>query len=214
MSNILFLPGPEIVAAHNSHRLGILDRRGGDILFTHRSIEIIPRISSTFFSTNSTDLKLTHVDGQGKASMVDVGGKVDSDRLATATGRIYVGEEILAMIKNNTIKKGDVLATARISGIMNAKKTSEIIPLCHNISLNSIKVEAELDEDRKEVKITATVKCGGKTGVEMEALVAVTSALLTIYDMCKAVSQQMVIRDVHLVKKSGGKTDYQRQSEE
>lgn len=142
--------------------------------------------------------------------MVDVGDKEDSKRIATASGRIYVGDEILQMIKGNTMKKGDVLAVARISGIMNAKRTAELIPLCHNIPLHSVRVDAELDEERKEVKVVATVKCGGKTGVEMEALVAVSTALLTIYDMCKAVSQRMVIRDVQLEEKSGGKTDFRK----
>lgn len=154
---------------------------------------------------------LTHVDEHGKASMVDVGGKEPSTRIATAKGRIYVGEQIISMIKGNSIKKGDVLSVARISGIMGAKRTAEIIPLCHNIPLQSIKVEASLDESTQEVEIVAIVKCHGMTGVEMEALVAVSTALLTIYDMCKAVSQQMVIRDVCLVKKTGGKSDYQRQ---
>lgn len=154
--------------------------------------------------------KLTHVDGQGKAAMVDVGGKEASTRVATASGRIFVGGEILAMIKSNSIKKGDVLSVARISGIMGAKRTAEMIPLCHNIPLQSIKVDAVLHEARNTVEIVATVKCHGQTGVEMEALVAVTTALLTIYDMCKAVSQQMVIGEVCLVQKRGGKSDYQR----
>lgn len=142
--------------------------------------------------------------------MVDVGEKTDSHRIATASGRIFVGQQIMEMIKGNSMKKGDVLSVARISGIMAAKKTADIIPLCHNIPLNSIKVEARLDEERAEVQVVATVKCSGKTGVEMEALVAVSTALLTVYDMCKAVSQQMEIREVHLVQKSGGKSDYQR----
>lgn len=154
--------------------------------------------------------KLTHVDGQGKAAMVDVGGKDASTRVATASGSIFVGGEILAMIKSNSVKKGDVLSVARISGIMGAKRTAEMIPLCHNIPLQSIKVDAVLDEARNTVEIVATVKCHGQTGVEMEALVAVTTALLTIYDMCKAVSQQMVIGEVCLVQKRGGKSDYQR----
>lgn len=153
---------------------------------------------------------LTHVDEQGKASMVDVGEKLDTHRMATASGRIFVGAQILTMIKGNAIKKGDVLSVARISAIMGAKRTAEIIPLCHNIPLNSIKVDARLDEERQEVVVLATVKCSGKTGVEMEALFAVSTALLTIYDMCKAVSHDMAIREVQLEQKSGGKSDYQR----
>lgn len=172
-------------------------------MFTNRSIELV---SKRFLSSH----QLTHVDEQGKASMVDVGGKRDSERTATASGRIFVGKEILEMIRANAIKKGDVLSVARISGIMGAKRTAEIIPLCHNIPLSSIKVDARLDEDRQEVEVWATVKCSGKTGVEMEALVAVSTALLTIYDMCKAVSQQMEIGSVRLVEKRGGKSDYQR----
>lgn len=144
--------------------------------------------------------------------MVDVGEKSSSHRIATAAGRIFVGREITAMIRSNSIKKGDVLTVARISGIMGAKRTAEIIPLCHNIPLNSVKVDTKLNEDTHEVEVVATVKCDGKTGIEMEALFAVSTALLTIYDMCKAVSQQMEIRAVHLVQKSGGKTNYQRPS--
>lgn len=183
---------------------------GPSISFSNRGIALLPPSRQFSSHLRSYSLKLTHVDEHGKAAMVDVGDKTDSNRTAVASGRIFVGDEIFAMIQSNSIKKGDVLAVARISGIMNAKKTSEIIPLCHNIPLNSLKVDTIMDEERKEVQVIATVKCGGKTGVEMEALVGVSSALLTIYDMCKAVSQEMIIKDVHLVRKTGGKTDYQR----
>lgn len=175
--------------------------------FLGQSVQINGGVPRRLYST-----QLTHVDGQGKASMVDVGHKADTQRSATASGRIFVGPVILDMIERNAIKKGDVLTLARISGIMGAKKTAEIIPLCHNIPLNSIKVEATPLRDTDEVEITATVECSGKTGVEMEALVAVTHGLLTIYDMCKAVSQEMEIRQVHLVKKTGGKSDFSRRS--
>lgn len=159
-----------------------------------------------FYGTAAQEL--THVDAHGKASMVNVGDKQASLRKATATGRIYVGKDILAMIKGNGLKKGDVLSVARISGIMGAKRTADLIPLCHNIFLDSIKVELILHDDQAEVEVIATVQCGGKTGVEMEALVAVSTSLLTIYDMCKAVSHNMVIKDVQLLMKTGGKKDY------
>lgn len=144
--------------------------------------------------------------------MVDVGDKATTTRNAVAKGRIFVGEEIFELIRKNEIAKGDVLSIAKISGIINAKRTSEIIPLCHNIMLNSVNLETEMIEESKEIEITASVKCSGRTGVEMEALVAVSTAALTIYDMCKAVSHDMVIRDVHLVKKTGGKSDFHKEN--
>lgn len=151
---------------------------------------------------------LTHVDEHGRARMVDVGEKKVTSRLAVAEGSVHVGQKIIKLIEKNEIKKGDVLSIAQISGILGAKRTAELIPLCHNIPLTSVKVELKLNKLLNDVEISAAVKCDGKTGVEMEALMAVSLAALTIYDMCKAVSHKMVIKDIRLIKKTGGKSDY------
>ncbi|XP_045465235.1 molybdenum cofactor biosynthesis protein 1 [Harmonia axyridis] len=156
------------------------------------------------YSTYSKEENLTHVDGEGKAKMVDVSDKDVTSRTATARGTVQVGPEITRLIKENSIKKGDVLGVSKLAGILAAKKTSDLIPLCHNISLNGIDVTASLDENNDAVVIEATVSCVGKTGVEMEALVAVSVAALTVYDMCKSVSKSIRIKDVHLVRKTGG----------
>jgi len=151
---------------------------------------------------------LTHVDSEGKASMVNVGGKDDTVRRAVAEGSIFIGEEAFKMVEENKIKKGDVLTVSQIAGIMGAKATSSLIPLCHPLLLNNISLDLTMDEDNLAVKVRASVECRGKTGVEMEALTAVTVSLLTVYDMCKAVTKDMVIKDVRLVTKTGGKSDY------
>lgn len=152
----------------------------------------------------------THFDKNGNAIMVDVSEKNITSRTAVATGKIVVSEEIFTHIKNGTMKKGNVLGVAQIAGIMGAKKTSELIPLCHLLLLTKCTVEFELlDGEEKAVVAVCTVKTDGKTGVEMEALTGVQIALLTIYDMCKALDKKMVIKDVHLLEKSGGKSgDY------
>lgn len=152
----------------------------------------------------------THFDKNGNAVMVDVSEKNITSRTAVATGKIVVSEEIFTHIKNGTMKKGNVLGVAQIAGIMGAKKTSELIPLCHLLLLTKCTVEFELlDGEEKAVAAFCTVKTDGKTGVEMEALTGVQIALLTIYDMCKAIDKKMVIKDVHLLEKSGGKSgDY------
>jgi cyclic pyranopterin phosphate synthase len=142
---------------------------------------------------------LSHTDKKGKASMVDVGSKPDQDRTAIAEGFIHLQPETIQLIKDNQMKKGDVLTVAEIAGIQSAKKTAELIPLCHNISLTKIMVRASLL--KKGVYVSSEVKCSGKTGVEMEALTAVSVALLTIYDMCKAVDKTMVIDNIALIKK-------------
>ncbi len=155
---------------------------------------------------------LTHVDEHGQARMVDVGGKPDTRRVAVARGRVLMKPETLALIRQNALGKGDALATARIAGIMAAKKTSELIPLCHPLLLTRIGVEFELQDARAEdggaagVEITATVETTGKTGVEMEALTAVSVAALTIYDMGKAVDRAMRLTDIRLLEKHGGKS--------
>lgn len=148
--------------------------------------------------------KLTHLDEQGRAKMVDVGDKPDSDRLAVAEGKIYMQAETLALIRDGNLKKGDVLTVARIAGIMAAKKTSDLIPLCHPVPLSKIAVDLWLDDAQNAVCIKATARTVGKTGVEMEALTAVQVAALTVYDMAKAVDRAMRIGDVRLLEKRGG----------
>ena len=156
--------------------------------------------------TNSTETQLTHVDRSGKAQMVDVGGKPDTQREAVARGRVVMQTETLALIRDNAFDKGDVLGVARIAGIMGAKNTAQLIPLCHPLPLNKVAIEFDLDSDASAVNITATARTTGKTGVEMEALTAVSIAALTIYDMCKAVDRAMRIEAVRLVRKTGGKS--------
>lgn len=156
--------------------------------------------------------KLTHIDGDGQAQMVDVSAKDASERSATAEAFVRMSAETLALISENKVAKGDVLATARIAGIMAAKKTSELIPLCHPLNITSVSVECDLveDEDAPGVHITATAKVVGVTGVEMEALTAASVAALTIYDMVKAVERGIVISDVRLVAKEGGRSGVYR----
>ena len=148
----------------------------------------------------------THFDEDGNAIMVDVSEKEITKRTAYARGTIQVNQEIIEHIKNNTVEKGDVLGVARIAGIMAAKKTSDMIPLCHILMITNVTVDFEIDEENNQIHAYATVKCKGKTGVEMEALHAVSVTLLTIYDMCKAISKEMEIKDIHLIKKTGGES--------
>ena len=155
---------------------------------------------------SSTASPLTHFDAQGQAHMVDVGAKTSTHRVAVATGRIAMEPATLALIQSGTAKKGDVLGIARIAGIMGAKKTSELIPLCHPIALTRVAVELEVLEGSNEVVCTATAETVGQTGVEMEALTAVQVALLTIYDMCKAVDRGMTMTGITLLEKHGGKS--------
>ncbi|XP_058174375.1 molybdenum cofactor biosynthesis protein 1 [Anopheles ziemanni] len=154
---------------------------------------------------------LSHVDEHtGRATMVDVDDKVSTKRVAKAQATVYVGPTIAALIENNELKKGDVLSISQMAAIVAAKKTSDLIPLCHNIPLSSIKVETSLNSSTNEVHILAKVKCDGKTGVEMEALTAVSVAALTVYDMCKAVSHEILIKNIMLVEKTGGKSEFYR----
>ncbi len=148
---------------------------------------------------------LTHLDEQGRAQMVDVSGKGATEREAVAAGEILMRPETLALIQQGGLPKGDVLAVARIAGIMAAKRTAELIPLCHPLALSAIAVDFAFDEARSAVAITARVRSTGVTGVEMEALTAVSVAALTIYDMCKAVDRAMRIGNIRLVRKTGGK---------
>jgi cyclic pyranopterin monophosphate synthase len=148
----------------------------------------------------------THFDAEGKAVMVDVSGKPETERSATARGIVTMQPETLARIREGAVAKGDVLSVARLAGIMGAKRTPDLIPLCHPLALSSVRVDLILDEARSAVVIEATCKLAGRTGVEMEALTAVGIAALTVYDMCKAVDRGMVIGEIRLVHKSGGKS--------
>ena len=150
--------------------------------------------------------KLTHIDDDGNAVMVDVSGKDRTERTATAAGSVYMMPETLKLIMEGGVKKGDVLTVAQLAGIMGAKKTSDLIPLCHPLELSSVTLELTCDPDRNAVDIAATCKVTGKTGVEMEAMTAVSVAALTVYDMVKAVDRGIRIGDIRLVRKSGGKS--------
>ena len=150
--------------------------------------------------------ELTHLDASGRAKMVDVTGKPDTQREAAARGRVRMKSATFDLIKKGGVAKGDVLAAARLAGIMAAKQTPQLIPLCHPVLIGDVKVEFNLDEKNSTVEITAMVKSTGKTGVEMEALTAVAIAALTIYDMCKAVEWDIQIEGIRLIRKSGGKS--------
>ncbi|MBX9642940.1 MAG: cyclic pyranopterin monophosphate synthase MoaC [Novosphingobium sp.] len=151
-------------------------------------------------------MTLTHLDEHGKARMVDVGGKAESQRLAVAEGRIAMSPAALEAIRDGSVPKGDVLAVARIAGIMAAKKTAELIPLCHPLALDAVHVDFALEADR--VRVAASASLTGRTGVEMEAMTAVSVALLTIYDMAKAIDKGMVISGIRLIEKRGGKSGH------
>ena len=151
-------------------------------------------------------MELTHINEQGRAKMVDVSEKQDTLREAVAYCNVYMKEETLLKINEGTIKKGDVLSVAQVAGIMASKKTSDIIPMCHPIMISGCDISFSLNFEENRVEITSTVRNTGQTGVEMEALVAVTAAGLTIYDMCKAIDRKMIVSDVKLLKKSGGKS--------
>jgi len=152
--------------------------------------------------------ELTHFDSEGQAHMVDIGGKAETERVAVATGSIRMLANTLALILKGDAKKGDVLGIARIAAIQASKRTSDLIPLCHPISLTKVSVEFEVDEKANTIHCTVTTKCAGKTGVEMEALTATSVALLTIYDMVKAVDRGMVMGEIKLLEKQGGKSGH------
>lgn len=151
-------------------------------------------------------MDLTHIDANGNAVMVDVSEKQPTHRTAAAVGRISMNEECFAAVRDGKAKKGDVLAVAQVAGIMATKRTSDLIPLCHVLNLTKSSVTFRLVQDKRQVEVTCTVSCEGKTGVEMEALTGASVALLTVYDMCKAIDKRMVIEAVHLVEKHGGKS--------
>jgi cyclic pyranopterin phosphate synthase len=150
--------------------------------------------------------RLTHLSGDGAAHMVDVSAKAATERVAIAEGRVRMARETLDLARSGNAKKGDVFGAARIAGIMAAKRTSDLVPLCHPLLLTSVAVDLEPDEDLPGVLVRATVKVGGQTGVEMEALTAVSIACLTIYDMLKAADRAMTIEDIRLIEKRGGKS--------
>jgi cyclic pyranopterin phosphate synthase len=152
--------------------------------------------------------KLTHFDSEGQAHMVDIGGKTDTERVAIATGSIHMMPSTLQRILEGNAKKGDVLGVARIAGIQASKRTSDLIPLCHPISLSKVSIEFSIDEKNYAVHCTTTAHCVGKTGVEMEALTATSVALLTIYDMVKSAEKGMIISEIKLLEKQGGKSGH------
>jgi cyclic pyranopterin monophosphate synthase len=151
-------------------------------------------------------MKLTHLDNKGKAKMVDVSAKEINLRTSSANAEVKLSKEAFKAVKNNFVIKGDVLSVARIAGIQAAKKTSELIPLCHNIFISSVTIEFEMNEGNNSIKITSEAKTNSVTGIEMEALTAVSVAALTIYDMCKAIDKSISIKDIHLLSKTGGKS--------
>ncbi len=165
--------------------------------------------SPHIFMTDSPTL--THVNPQGGVRMVDVGAKPDTVRTAVAAGRVLLGSQAFQLVQENKVRKGDVLTVAQIAGIMGAKQTSKLIPLCHDVQVKGVDVELVLNEADQAIDIRAYAKTTGPTGVEMEALTAVSIAGLTIYDMCKSVSKEIVITDIHLLAKTGGQSgDYRK----
>ena len=150
--------------------------------------------------------EFTHFDSQGNARMVSVGEKPETHREAIAAGRVLINEKTLSLIRKKGLKKGDVLTVAQVAGIMGAKRTPELIPMCHPVAITGVDLILTLSEEPPAVEILATVKCDGKTGVEMEALTAVATAALTVYDMCKAVQRDMVIDRIRLLEKKGGQS--------
>jgi len=156
-------------------------------------------------------MKLSHIDSKGKANMVDISSKSETERTATAFAEVLVSKELFGKIKKNDLAKGDVLSIAKIAGIQAAKKTSELIPLCHNILLSKIDLDLKLNAKNHSVKIVSYAKTVSRTGIEMEALTAVSVAALTIYDMCKAADKSIIIKEIKLLTKTGGKSgDYKR----
>jgi len=149
---------------------------------------------------------LSHVDRSGQARMVDVSAKESTDRFARATGVISMSSEALEAVRKNGVEKGDVLAVARIAGVMAAKRTAELIPLCHPLMLSDVQVIATIDDAIPGIRVESTVRSAGKTGVEMEAIVAVSVTLVTVYDMCKSLDKSMVISDICLAEKTGGRS--------
>ena len=179
----------------------VTDWDGAELGIPCFGFEEIDRLAE-FIMENKKDF--THFNGQGRAKMVDVGEKAETRRTAAAAARVLVSRETYGLIQSGGMKKGDVLSAAQIAGVMGAKRTWELIPMCHPVQTDGIDLSLTLDEERCSVEIQAVVSCRGRTGVEMEALTAVSAAALTVYDMCKAVQRDLVITDVRLLRKSGG----------
>lgn len=158
------------------------------------------------YNLHMSEARLSHIDETGQAKMVDVGGKPDTERVAVAGGEVHLKPETVNLIRQGLMKKGDVLTVAKIAGIMGAKKTSELIPLCHPIALNQVEVDLQISTELPGILITATARTTGKTGVEMEALTAVSVAALTVYDMVKAVEKTARIQNIRLIEKRGGQS--------
>ncbi len=158
--------------------------------------------------------KLTHFDESGRASMVDVTGKKDTERYATATGQVHMRPETVLLIEEDNIKKGDVITVSKIAGIMAAKKVDELIPMCHKLNLTDVKIDIKIDKKHSVLEITCNVKSTGKTGVEMEALTGVSVAALAVYDMCKAVDREIIISDIKLMEKYGGKSGHYKREKD
>lgn len=175
---------------------------------SHANMKYVRMYSTDSKSDACSSPKLTHIDSDGAASMVEVKGKPETARVAVAKGVVYLGEQAFQLVKENKIKKGDVLTTAQLAGIMASKSTSTLIPLCHNIPITRADVQLKLNHEKNAVEIIGTVSTVGRTGVEMEALTAVSVAALTVYDMCKAISYDIVIGDIQLICKSGGRSGH------
>mmetsp|Transcript_3963 Transcript_3963/g.10217 ORF Transcript_3963/g.10217 Transcript_3963/m.10217 type:complete len:280 (-) Transcript_3963:498-1337(-) len=178
-----------------------VDQRSGDV-----ASSLSPLPSPAPSPGTRAEERLTHVDATGRAFMVDVGQKASTPRSATASGAVLLGPAAYALVEANQLKKGDVLSVSQLAGIMGAKATAQLIPLCHNIFISSVDVSLSLDATAHAVRIVSTAKTVGSTGVEMEALTATSVAALTVYDMCKAVSKDIVITDIKLDRKAGGKS--------
>lgn len=195
----------------NGYLAVVTDRDGSEFDVPRFGFEEIDKLTE-FIMENRDDF--THFNGQGRAKMVDVGEKAETRRTAAAAGRVLVNRETFALIQSGGVKKGDVLTVAQIAGVMGAKRTWELVPMCHPVRTDGIDLSLTLDEVRCSVEIRAVVSCQGRTGVEMEALTAVSAAALTVYDMCKAVQRDMVIADIRLLRKSGGvHGDFSREEE-
>lgn len=204
--------GPSAIGSH------VIWTPGRDIFYTlpknakirHHNLRLNHSQSSREELSIQGDSELTHTDAQGRARMVDVGGKQPTQRKATASATVVLGPAAFRLLRDNQLVKGDALAVAQLAGIMAAKQTAALIPLCHPLSLDSTTVTFDLDEAQKAAVITAKCQSTARTGVEMEALTAASVAALTLYDMCKAVSHDIVITDLKLLSKTGGKKDFHR----
>ena len=200
-----------ISVGKDSNRI-VMNRRGFYCMFPYnKSLAFCKNLNRGILIMSQG---FNHFDENGNAVMVDVSAKEITERIAVASGKIHVNREVMEAIVNHTAKKGDVLTVARVAGIMATKQTSNLIPMCHPLCLNKCTVEFEVDEENGSIQTWCTVKVSGKTGVEMEALMGVNVALLTIYDMCKAMDRAMEIFDVHLEKKDGGKSGLFERSKE